>query len=117
MIKLGETSLLLLICMPMNYFKWTTDVHKTLRDACVYEHVITGLLVGMLCGFLSKWLNYMWVPFLLAAFWHIIVKEVFLDWKKNHRTPDNIKYFKADMLQRTYGFLIGLPFLLIGMFL
>lgn len=119
--KTGESSLPEIICRPLFFIK-RVKAHYTNDDGItdyhshdLFSHVLTGLIVCLFfsfLGFFSKW-------FLIGVFvaWllHVIVKEVILD-KKKRLTPHDQNVFIVDLITRNYGFLIGLPFVVINFF-
>lgn len=104
-------SILEYICYPVLLIK-QVRAHYLDRSTwpALYEHVFTGVIFSAILGKIP-WEPIRWPAWAIGLFIHVVVKEVFVDRKKRNNEIEK-EIFIADLICRTYGFLLGIIFLI-----
>jgi len=111
--KLGETSLLELPLRLLARIFPNVKEHYAgnYRNTAGFEHFFTGFICTLIFGHLMRitpWLGLGLIPIFVM---HVIWKEVIHDAHKR-TTPEEWKIFWVNLIERTAGFVFGLPFLI-----
>lgn len=91
---------------------------ESTRQPATYEHVWAGFIYTVLAVLFATLSLWVLVAIPAMYFVHVILKEVILDKKKRmaKQEPIRSRDFKAQLIERSAGFVIGLPFGLILLF-
>lgn len=75
------------------------------KPSSAIEHIASGIVFSLICYLIG-------LPLLVLPIWiyYALIKELIIDHKKNAGKP--FKFTLAQILERTAGFLVTLPFCL-----